>query len=173
MALDHFRARTERNGDDTVMRLEGELDMSGTFVLEPKLDEITADVVDGDVLFDLTGVTFIDSTGLGALVGAHERLRDAGVPTRFVRGSDEIQRVFEVAGFDGVLDFVDPPAERQGAGAGSGSSGTAARSSFVCGCCGWSRTCGVAPASTTRPSCSTTHCSHSRSTTARLCVMSR
>lgn len=109
MALDHFRARTERNGDDTVMRLEGELDMSGTFVLEPKLDEITADAVDGDVLFDLTGVTFIDSTGLGALVGAHERLRDAGVPTRFVRGSDEIQRVFAVAGFDGVLDFVDPP----------------------------------------------------------------
>jgi hypothetical protein len=41
------------------------------------------------------------------LVGAHERLQDAGVPTRFVRGSDDVQRVFAVAGYDGVLDFVD------------------------------------------------------------------
>jgi hypothetical protein len=31
------------------------------------------------------------------------------VPTRFVRGSDDIQRIFTVAGFDEVLDFVDPP----------------------------------------------------------------
>jgi anti-anti-sigma factor len=109
MATEHFRAHTERAGDDTVMRLDGELDMSGTFVLEPKLDELAAESVDGDVLFDLRGVTFIDSTGLAALVGAHERLRDAGVPTRFVRGSDDVQRIFAVSGFDGVLDFVDPP----------------------------------------------------------------
>jgi anti-anti-sigma factor len=105
---DHFSARTERDGDDTVMRLDGDLDMSGTFVLEPKLDELSADAVDGSVLFDLRGVTFIDSTGMAALVGAHERLQDAGVPTRFVRGSDDVQRVFAVAGYDGVLDFVDP-----------------------------------------------------------------
>ena len=111
MAFEHFSARAERDGDDTVVRLDGELDMSGTFVLEPKLDELAADSVDGDVLFDLRGVTFIDSTGLGVLIGAHERLQRAGVPTRFVRGSDDIQRIFTVAGFDDVLDFVDPPPE--------------------------------------------------------------
>lgn len=109
MAIEHFRAQTERDGEATVVRLDGELDMSGTFVLEPKLDELAAENVDGDVLFDLRGVTFIDSTGLAALVGAHERLQEAGVPTRFVRGSDDVQRVFAVSGFDGVLDFVDPP----------------------------------------------------------------
>ena len=109
MALDHFKARTERAGDDTVMRLDGELDMSGTFVLEPQLDRIAADDIDGGLLIDLRGVTFIDSSGLAALVGAHERLRDRGVPTRFVRGSDDVQRVFELAGFDGMLEFVEPP----------------------------------------------------------------
>jgi anti-anti-sigma factor len=72
MAIDHFHAHTEREGDD---------------------------------------ITFIDSTGLAALIGAHERLQGAGVPTRFVRGSDDVQRVFAVAGLDEVLDFVDPPPE--------------------------------------------------------------
>jgi anti-anti-sigma factor len=109
MAMEHFSAHTERDGEDTVMKLDGELDMSGTFVLEPKLDALAPDSVDGDVLFDLRGITFIDSTGLAALIGAHERLQEAGVPTRFVRGTDDVQRVFEMAGFDGVLDFVDPP----------------------------------------------------------------
>jgi anti-anti-sigma factor len=108
MAFEHFTARTERDGDDTIMRLDGELDMSGTFVLEPQLDKLAAETMEGDVLFDLRGVEFIDSTGLAALVGANERLRDAGVRTRFVRGSDDVQRVFQIAGFDEVLEFVDP-----------------------------------------------------------------
>lgn len=111
MAIDHFHAQTRREGDDTVVRLDGELDMSGTFVLEPKLDELAAESVEGDVLFDLRGVSFIDSTGLAALIGAHERLQGAGVSTRFVRGSDDVQRIFAVAGFDEVLEFVDPPPE--------------------------------------------------------------
>lgn len=84
--------------------------MAGTFRLEPKLDAIVADPPSNEVLFDLRGLDFVDSTGLAALIGAHERLRDAGVRTRFVRGSDDVQRVFTVAGFDGVLDFTDEPA---------------------------------------------------------------
>jgi anti-anti-sigma factor len=109
--MDHFSAHTEHLDGTTVMRLDGELDMSGTFVLEPQLDELTAEEEGSEVLFDLRGLKFIDSTGLAALVGAHERLRQAGRPTRWVRGSDDVQRVFKVAGFEGVLEFTDAPAD--------------------------------------------------------------
>jgi anti-sigma B factor antagonist len=105
-----FEARTESEDGRAVVRLDGELDMSGTFRLEPQLDAIVAEPPGGEVLFDLRGLDFVDSTGLSALIGAHERLRDAGVRTRFVRGSDDIQRVFTIAGLDGVLDFTDEPA---------------------------------------------------------------
>jgi anti-anti-sigma factor len=105
-----FDAHTESKGDKAVVRLDGELDMAGTFRLEPQLDAIVADPPSSEVLFDLRGLEFVDSTGLSALIGAHERLRGAGVRTRFVRGSDDVQRVFTVAGFDGVLDFTDEPA---------------------------------------------------------------
>lgn len=106
-APDHFSVATERAGGATSVRLDGELDMAGTFVLEPRLDEIVADPPEGGVVFDLRGLRFIDSTGLAALIGAHERLERAGVPTRFVRGSDDVQRIFELAGFEGVLPFTD------------------------------------------------------------------
>jgi stage II sporulation protein AA (anti-sigma F factor antagonist) len=104
----HFSVDTEpAGGAATAVRLNGELDMAGTFVLEPQLDEIVADPPDGGVVFDLRGLRFVDSTGLAALVGAHERLAGSGVPTRFVRGSDDVQRIFELAGFEGVLPFTD------------------------------------------------------------------
>jgi stage II sporulation protein AA (anti-sigma F factor antagonist) len=98
---------TEPSGDATAVRLHGELDMAGTFVLEPRLDELVAAPPEGGVVFDLRGLRFVDSTGLAALIGAHERLADAGVPTRFVRGSDDVQRIFALAGFEGILPFVD------------------------------------------------------------------
>lgn len=109
VTMEHFNARTEQSEKEAVMRLDGELDMSGTFVLEPQLDKLAAHPPEREVLFDLRGLTFIDSTGLAALVGAHERLQDAGVRTRFVRGTDDVQRIFSVSGFDDVLDFTDAP----------------------------------------------------------------
>jgi anti-anti-sigma factor len=108
MRPDHFNAHTEHHGDAAFVRLDGELDMSGAFVLEPALDRLVADPP-GHVTFDLRGLEFVDSTGLATLIGAHERLGAAGVGTRFVRGSDDVQRIFTIAGFDGVLDFTDAP----------------------------------------------------------------
>ena len=103
---EHFSTATREEDGATVVALAGELDMSGTFLLEPRLDAL----VDGappprEVVFDLRGLTFVDSTGLTTLVDAHRRLTDAGVATRFVRGSDDVQRIFTVAGFDGILPF--------------------------------------------------------------------
>ena len=96
MASDHLRAHTERAGEDTVMRLDGELDMSGTFVLEPKLDELAAESVDGDVLFDLRGVTFIDSTGVGSLLRVFHRQTLLGGVVHFVADQPSVLRVFDL-----------------------------------------------------------------------------
>lgn len=107
---EHFSVATEPVGDAAVMvRLDGELDMAGTFLLEPRLDELVAEPPDGGVVFDLRGLSFVDSTGLAALVSGQQRLAEEGVPTRFYRGSDDVQRVFTVAGVDDVLPFSDAP----------------------------------------------------------------
>jgi anti-sigma B factor antagonist len=106
---DHFSVATAPDGPDTRVELNGELDMSGTFLLEPRLDDLVAARPGGDVVFDLRGLTFVDSTGLATLIGGYQRLTEAGVCSRFVRGSDDVQRIFTVAGFDDVLPFEDPP----------------------------------------------------------------
>ena len=107
---EHFTVATEPDGEDAVVRLSGELDMAGAFLLEPRLDAIAAQPPRGGVVFDLRGLTFVDSTGIATLMAGQQRLADGGVPTRFYRGSDDVQRIFAVAGVDELLPFEDAPA---------------------------------------------------------------
>jgi anti-sigma B factor antagonist len=76
----------------------------------PGLRSQLHDATEGDaqlVVVDLADVTFIDSAGLGALVGAHRRMREAGGRLRIVRPPPLVARAFELTGLDEVLDLRD------------------------------------------------------------------
>jgi anti-sigma B factor antagonist len=49
---------------------------------------------------DLSGVTFMDSTGLSVLVGALKRLRLMDGRLTVVAPDDDLRRIFEVTGLD-------------------------------------------------------------------------
>jgi anti-sigma B factor antagonist len=93
----------ERARDDAVeLDLAGDLDMSATFALEPVLDRVLADGP-GRLVLDLEGVGFVDSSGLGLLIATHERASGADVDMAITGAGPEIQRLFAIAGLDGVL----------------------------------------------------------------------
>lgn len=61
-----------------------------------------------EIVVDLTGVDFMDSTGLGVLVGAGKRLRPDGGSIAIVTNDDTIRRVFEISGLTGRFNmFAD------------------------------------------------------------------
>ena len=84
------------------LALSGDLDMSATFALEPVLDRVLADNP-RELVLDLGEVGFVDSSGLGLLIATHERATHADVDMAITRAAPEIQRVFTIAGLDGVL----------------------------------------------------------------------
>jgi anti-anti-sigma factor len=84
------------------LALTGDLDMSATFALEPVLDRVLADNP-RELVLDLGEVSFVDSSGLGLLIATHERASNADVEMAITRAGPEIQRVFTIAGLDGVL----------------------------------------------------------------------
>ena len=63
------------------------------------------------LVIDLAAVTFLDSSVLGALVGALRRLRERGGTLRIVRPANAAARIFELTGLDAVLDLY---ADREG-----------------------------------------------------------
>jgi len=55
------------------------------------------------LVVDLTGVTFLDSTGLGALVEARALTGDAGGSLSIVCTHERILKLFTITGLDGVF----------------------------------------------------------------------
>ncbi len=100
----------------TVLRVRGEIDMATC----PQLrQEIVAQISQGNyfIIVDLDGVDFIDSTGLGVLIGGLKRARSQGGDLR-VSGVDErLGKVFNLTGLGDVLAIVDlaDPEEALGA----------------------------------------------------------
>ena len=79
--------------------------MDARFKAEQALDELLSEPVE-QLVVDLGEVTFVDSTGMGLVLEDHERARSEGFRLRLLRGPDDVQRVFELAGVADVLPFA-------------------------------------------------------------------
>jgi anti-anti-sigma factor len=91
-----------------MLRLTGELDMAGADRFERLL------TADGSLdartfVVDLRRLTFIDSSGLRALIMADGRVRDGGGRFVVVRGPDRVNQVLEITGVSQRIELVDEP----------------------------------------------------------------
>jgi anti-anti-sigma factor len=105
-----LRFDISRSNGRVTIAISGDLDMAGTLRLQPQLDRLIEDVRPDVLVLDLRGVDFVDSVGLSLLVEAHEAALGGEFRLAIVRGTRELQRIFELAGYEGVLPFVDDPA---------------------------------------------------------------
>lgn len=93
---------SREHGDLTIVEVAGEVDVYTAAVLREKL----ADVIDddhADVVVDLTGVGFLDSTGLGVLVGALKKVRGLGGRLQLVIDQERVMKVFRITALTQVF----------------------------------------------------------------------
>lgn len=88
---------SERADDAIVLILSGELDIASAPSLERSIETLASEGAER-VVIDLSGVTFMDSTGLRALLLAQQRTSGNGHELRLRRGPRQVQRVFELSG---------------------------------------------------------------------------
>jgi anti-sigma B factor antagonist len=88
-------APAEGHAAVVVVTVVGELDMATAPRLRQALVEATGHGARG-VVVDLGAVDFLDSTGLGVLLGAVKRIRGVGGDLVLARAAPQVARVFEV-----------------------------------------------------------------------------
>jgi anti-sigma B factor antagonist len=104
----------------------GELDLASRGQLERAFG-LAEEAAPELIVLDLSGLEFIDSTGVQVIVQAHLRTEGRLV---IVRGGPQVQRMFDLCRLDALIAFVDqPPVARLGASmsVGDGGEGTATR----------------------------------------------
>ena len=95
-----------RSPEHQTIVLTGEADLLGA----PNIEEALKDAAGADpelIVIDLKNLTFIDSSCLQALITGHELCRARGHELRILPGPENVQRLFELTGTNGLLPFAD------------------------------------------------------------------
>lgn len=97
-----LRISKRDEGDDVILVLTGEIDVSTAPRLRDELNRLIHEP-SGRVILDLSAVTFLDSTGLGVLVGRLKQMRIGGGELDLVVTSDRLLKNFAITGLDKVF----------------------------------------------------------------------
>jgi anti-sigma B factor antagonist len=95
-------------GPWSVARLDGDVDIATAPRVREQLLALMAERSPWVVL-DLDGVGFMDSTGLGVIVGVLKRARTLGGDLRLVCTRPSVRRVFEITALDRTLPLAESP----------------------------------------------------------------
>jgi anti-sigma B factor antagonist len=97
---------TIKAGDGAyVVTVGGELDLYSSPRLTAELGALTADAA--EVVLDLTGVTFMDSTALGSILASARLLRDAGGRLSLVASGTSTRKLLTLVGVDRLLPVYE------------------------------------------------------------------
>jgi anti-sigma B factor antagonist len=94
--------KVDRDDNTCVVALEGEIDV----YTAPRLKEVLVEAIESGcvyVVVDMGNVAFIDSSGLGVLVGALRRAKERSGAVRLVCTRDNILKIFRITGLDKVF----------------------------------------------------------------------
>jgi anti-sigma B factor antagonist len=93
---------TRREGARTVISVTGEIDVYTAPTLRERLNELVAEG-EYHLVVDMAGVDFLDSTGLGVLVGGLKRTRAHEGTLQLVCDQEKILKVFRITGLTKVF----------------------------------------------------------------------
>lgn len=102
MRMKLFHAQTLDGPDEVTVRITGEVDLSCADLLAQALGAALA--CGRPVVADCAGVTFLDSTGLRALLETHDLAGKAHTRFRLASVSAPVQRVLELSGTEALFD---------------------------------------------------------------------
>jgi stage II sporulation protein AA (anti-sigma F factor antagonist) len=98
----------ERLGANLIVLIDGELDMETAPIfketIEKKLNQYESV---RHLILDLEKVSFIDSSGLGAILGRYKRLSLQGGRVSAIKASRSIRRVLELSGLLKIMTIYE------------------------------------------------------------------
>ncbi|MRJ75269.1 anti-sigma factor antagonist [Aeromicrobium sp. SMF47] len=96
---------TEDRQDGAVLSVAGDIDMQTSADLRAQVD--TMDVAHRTLVLDLGGVTFVDSSGLGSLLGVKKQQERAGGRLLLSNVSPPVARIIEITRMDRVFENAE------------------------------------------------------------------
>lgn len=86
--------------------LSGELDEYSAYQTRITLDDIFSKPRFTQVIIDLSELDFMDSTGIGVLVGRYKKLKEKNIPIFICNPSSHAERIFKMTGLYDIMPRI-------------------------------------------------------------------
>lgn len=104
--------KTEQSGRVSIVVVNGDVDLSSSRSLQTELREVISGGPER-IVVDLSGVPYMDSSGVATLVEAMQLSRKKGTKLVLCAMSDKVQSIFEIARLDRVFTIAADRAEAE------------------------------------------------------------
>ena len=96
-----------RQGRSIYITLDGEMDEHSAAIARRQADKIADESVGADeAVFDLQNVTFMDSTGIGFLIGRYKKFKRYGVPMYVTNPNMTADKILTISGVYAILPRI-------------------------------------------------------------------
>ncbi len=99
-----MRATCKRKGDTMTVSLSGELDQHGAAAVQDKLKACAEDEAVKKLVVDMSKVVFMDSSGIGALLGRYRTMSEKKGSMVLKNPSDQINKLLRMAGMAKLVE---------------------------------------------------------------------
>lgn len=90
-------------GEVLVVKLDGDLDHHVTEIIREEIDSKTIKYRIRNIIFDFRNVAFMDSSGIGLLMGRYRKIQDIGGSVYVSNVGYTMQRIFRMSGLYKIL----------------------------------------------------------------------
>jgi stage II sporulation protein AA (anti-sigma F factor antagonist) len=98
-------------GDMLKINLKGEIDHHMAFIITDEIDHYMEKYRIKNVLFNFKDVSFMDSSGVGMLIGRYKKLQKTGGKIGVVYLTPKIKRIFDMSGLFNIINYFSDERE--------------------------------------------------------------
>lgn len=95
----------EKLGSTLVVKLDGELDQSCASSVRERIDNEIASGGISNLIMDFENVGFMDSSGIGVLVGRYKLIKAMDGKMLVIRTKPQVDKVLELSGIKSLIEF--------------------------------------------------------------------
>ena len=104
----------EFDGDELKVFLKGEIDHYSAVWVRSEIDAKIAEKLPKTTSFMLSGIDFMDSSGIGLIMGRYARMQKIGGSLKLKNPSERVERICRLAGLERIVTIENGGEENEG-----------------------------------------------------------
>lgn len=106
----------KRGENCLIVKISGEIDAESAHSLRRRIDVEYDEEKVRDMVFDFTGVDFMDSSGIGMIIGRYKRVSALGGKVKIFGADNTAKRIIELSGLGKIVKLYEKEKDAVGRG---------------------------------------------------------